>query len=140
MPNVSISEAARLTKKPRSTLHRHMNQGKLSKHQDGQGNPVLDVAELERVYGALQQADMPQTVASLQIATPSAVAVDRAEIEALRRENALLQRQLEDTQGQRDRLLGVVESQTRLITHLSERPAAPARPSVLPVKKGSVVE
>lgn len=102
MPKVSISEAARLTGKPRSTIHRHIKGGKLSKEQDRSGNPVIDVSELERVYGPLQIADMGQTEATGQRATGVATAVDREELAVLRRENELLRSQLDDVQQDRN--------------------------------------
>lgn len=105
MPKISISEAARLTGKPRSTIHRHLDKGKLSKETDGQGRPVIDVAELERVYGTLQQADMAQTGAVLQSATPEWDRADRVnliELEALKRENALLLNERDDLRRRLD--------------------------------------
>lgn len=70
MAQITISEASRLTGKARSTLHRHIQQGKLSKEKDAQGNPVVDIAELERVYGPLSHGNMKQTEAMRQPATP----------------------------------------------------------------------
>jgi FtsZ-binding cell division protein ZapB len=103
MTKISISEAARLTGKPRSTLHRHIGNGTLSKESDGQGKPVLDLAEIERVYGPLLQADMKQNGAMRHPATSDTVAANRAEIEGLRRENSLLYSQLEDAKQQRQK-------------------------------------
>lgn len=103
MPKVSISEAARLTGKPRSTLHRHIASGALSKESDGQGRPVLDISELERVYGPLGQAGVLQSGAVLHPATTKTVAADRVEIEGLRRENALLRGELEDVKREREK-------------------------------------
>lgn len=51
---VSISEAARLVGKGRQTLYNHKKQGKLSFDRDQDGNPVIQVAELMRVYGELK--------------------------------------------------------------------------------------
>ncbi len=134
MPQISISEAARLTGKPRSTIHRHLKNGTLSKGKDGQGRPVIDVAELERVYGALQQADMVQTGATLQPATPEWDSVDRAkliEIEALKRENALLLNERDDL---RRRLDAEAEERRKLTALLTDQrnpepvPVAPEKP------------
>jgi len=52
MALVSISEAARLTKKGRSTIQRHMKQGKLSISYDDTGASKIDTSELLRVYGS----------------------------------------------------------------------------------------
>ena len=51
---VSISEAARLVGKGRQTLYNHKKQGKLSFEKDRDGSPVVQVAELMRVYGELK--------------------------------------------------------------------------------------
>jgi hypothetical protein len=102
MTKISISEAARLTGKPRSTLHRHIKNGKLSKEQDGMGHPVLNIAELERVYGAIQKHYMSQTAQKGQPATGQTGAMDREELAVLRREVVLLNEQLHDIRIDRD--------------------------------------
>ena len=61
---VSISEAAKLTKKNRRTLQRHIAAGKLSKSTTATGDVGVDISELMRVYG--------------QISLPQAAAVDAA--------------------------------------------------------------
>jgi len=134
MTKVSISEAARLTGKPRSTLHRHIGNGTLSKESDGQGKPVLDVAELERVYGPLLQADMKQRYEMHHPATPATGAADRAEIEGLRRENVRLYSQLEDVKQERHKWQQEADSwrqqATALLTDQTRKPAAePERPA-----------
>jgi len=54
MALVSISEAARLTGKARSTLHKYIKQGKLSTTTDKiTGNKSLDTSELIRVFGKI---------------------------------------------------------------------------------------
>jgi len=141
MPRISISEAARLVGKPRSTLHRHIENGTLSKEVDGQGKPVLDVAELERVYGPLLQADMKPNAAVRHLATSDTVAADRAEIEGLRRETVLLREQLQDVKQERqkwqeeaDNWRKQAERTTLLLTNDSRPPAPePAHPAPEPI-------
>jgi len=54
MAIVSISKASRLTGKSRTTLLRHVEQGKLSKSIDSTTNRTgIDTSELIRVYGNL---------------------------------------------------------------------------------------
>jgi hypothetical protein len=124
MSKVSISEAARLTGKPRSTLHRHIGNGTLSKESDGQGKPVLDIAELERVYGPLLQADMKHNGVMLHSATSETVAANRAEIEGLRRENTLLRDQLEDVKRERQKWQEEADSWRKQATALLPGPTA----------------
>ncbi|MGC4734505.1 DNA-binding protein, partial [Providencia hangzhouensis] len=54
MALVSISEAARLTGKARSTLHKYIKQGKLSTTTDqNTGNKSIETSELIRVFGKI---------------------------------------------------------------------------------------
>ena len=50
MAVIGLSEAARLTGKPRSTIHRAMKDGRLSFVVGEGGARLIDPAELERVY------------------------------------------------------------------------------------------
>ncbi|MBI6547628.1 DNA-binding protein [Xenorhabdus lircayensis] len=62
MTLVSISEAARLTGKARSTLHKYIKQGKMSTTTDpNTGSKSIDISELIRVFGALK-ATLSDTV------------------------------------------------------------------------------
>ena len=51
MAAIGLAEAARLTRKNQSTIHRAMASGKLSYTKDAAGEWRIDVAELERVFG-----------------------------------------------------------------------------------------
>ena len=54
MTQVSITKAAGLAGVSRSTFYRsYINTGKVSVTSDRQGNPVVDTAELLRVFGVL---------------------------------------------------------------------------------------
>ena len=50
MPQVGLKEAARLTGKNQSTIHRAMKSGKLSFKVSDNGERLVDVAELDRVF------------------------------------------------------------------------------------------
>lgn len=89
----NISEAARIVKKSRSTIHRHIKQGKLSKEEDEDGMPVVDTSELHRVYGMIHMQQDSDGEAKLHNATPHETPPDtpsnnvvREEVEALRKE------------------------------------------------------
>ena len=84
MAKVSITEAAQLAGKDRTTIHRHIKKGKLSKGTDEEGNPVIDTSELERVYGSL---NMPATEAETlqkEVKQQPATSVATVEIEVLK--------------------------------------------------------
>lgn len=110
MAKHSISEASRITGKSRSTIHRHIKIGKISKEIASDGAPVIDTSELQRVYGSLDLRDSTSTPQAIQSDTPPDTPSLTAEVEALRRENEMLR---ED----RDRWASQAESLTRLLTH-----------------------
>lgn len=60
MSKVSISEAARLTGKSRTTLHRLIRAGELSTCHGDRNARLIDVSELLRVFGALKNAPVAQ--------------------------------------------------------------------------------
>lgn len=60
MAKVSISEAARLTGKSRTTLHRLIKAGDLSTCRGERNAKMLDTSELLRVFGAFSQISVEQ--------------------------------------------------------------------------------
>ena len=57
MALISVSDAARLTGRNRSTIIRAIEKGHLSAGRDSFGRYEIDPAELERVYGTLRSPD-----------------------------------------------------------------------------------
>jgi hypothetical protein len=145
MPKVSLSEAARLTGKSRVTIHRHIDKGKLTKEIDGTGNPVLDLAELERVYGGLKQPDMLPNVSVQQSETPHQNSLLQRELELLRERLDDKDRVIEDLRhdrndlrNERDRLLKVIEEQASSVRLLTDQrmPQQPEPTLTPPPRKG----
>lgn len=62
MAKVSISEAARLTGKSRTTLHRLIKTGELSTCHGVRNTKMLDTSELLRVFGSLDGTETVQGV------------------------------------------------------------------------------
>ncbi|MBX4293815.1 helix-turn-helix domain-containing protein, partial [Mycobacterium tuberculosis] len=60
MANVSISEAARLTGKSRTTLHRLIKAGELSTCRGERNAKMLDTSELLRFFGAFAPVSVEQ--------------------------------------------------------------------------------
>lgn len=54
MSKVSVSEAAKLSGKSIKTIYRHIDTGKLSSSQNENGVKLIDISELQRVYGNLK--------------------------------------------------------------------------------------
>lgn len=97
------AEAARLVGVSRATLYAHIKEGRISVT-----NGKIDTSELLRVYGQLKQAEkvfndvQPDTV-----------------LDVLRGQVEFLQDQLKQAQERERRLLDLVETQARALTHQS---------------------
>ena len=122
MAKVGAQRAADLTGRSKSTIQRAMNAGKLSFEIDGNGRRLIDVSELDRVFGMLPQqngASAPQGETTSQAELQRAA--DMLEIErlkmrvrALEEQLDITREQLDDMRGQRD--LWQKQSQQILIT------------------------
>ena len=66
MAKISISEAARLTGKSRTTLHRLINTGELSTCHGARNARMVDISELIRVFGPLEHRPSEQFAAQCQ--------------------------------------------------------------------------
>lgn len=67
MAKITLSEAARLYKKDRRTIQRHISQGRLSADAIRDGKRLIDTTELLRVYG--EPDSVPQAVSPISHAT-----------------------------------------------------------------------
>ncbi|EHH6036361.1 TPA: helix-turn-helix domain-containing protein [Escherichia coli] len=65
MAKISISEAARLTGKSRTTLHRLINTGELSTCHGARNARMVDISELIRVFGPLEHRPSEQFAAQV---------------------------------------------------------------------------
>lgn len=110
MAIISISEAARLTGKGRSTIQRKLKSGELSKVAQGDGSPGVDTSELIRVFGELTQG---RDSDALQLgASPDTTAL-QARIAALESENGHLRERVAD----KDAHLEDMRQSLRLLEH-----------------------
>lgn len=99
MAKVGAQRAAELTGKSKSTIQRAMKQGKLSFELDGNKRRLIDVSELERVYGLVSTSDKNEE----QTATPEAVlkeAEQMIEMERLKMKVKMLESQLDEAKDQ----------------------------------------
>lgn len=124
MAKVGAQRAAELTGRSKSTVQRSMNSGKLSFEIDANGRRLIDVSELDRVFGLMPQNGGASNAPSAQETTSQTElqrAADMLEIErlkmrvrALEDQLEMTREQLEDMRGQRD--LWQKQSQQILIT------------------------
>jgi len=93
MALVSISEAARLTGKSRTTIQKYIKQGKLSKCADSENTPKIDTSELLRVFGEINK----NIVHAQYKDNTHQFASDELELELIKSENNRLKIELELT-------------------------------------------
>lgn len=89
MPELNLSQAARLYGKSRMTLHRHCRTGRMTSRVSDDGQRLIDLSELIRVYGEPPNSVTPDTPAQAsQRYTPEDHRDDRLldELRALRQE------------------------------------------------------
>lgn len=103
MAKVGVARAVKLTGKSKSTIQRAMNDGKLSFDTNDKGTRIIDVSELERVFGLDEQ------VANADAKKPSKGMANVAELErlqlrakSLEDQMFLLNQQLDDVKDQRE--------------------------------------
>ena len=104
MAKVGAQRAAVLTGKSKSTVQRAMNSGKLSYELDQNKRRVIDVSELERVFGIKQQEPTKEVKAPVaEKSTDDAVAV-AVEKEHMSMQIQMLEQQLYTAQERIDDL------------------------------------
>lgn len=128
---VSPTEATKLTSLARSTIYKDMNEGRLSYSLNRRGKRILEVVELERVYGNLNVDDIKENTTSMSgnLQNTNGLA-DKAtllrEVEILKEQisqiksstattNEILQNQIKDLQNERDKWQELSQKMTFLL-------------------------
>jgi len=98
MAKVGAQRAAELTGTSKSTIQRAMNNGKLSFEMDANARRVIDVSELERVFGLQNNNTTSANSASVEQELEKASAM--LEMERLKMRIRMLEEQLDASQEQ----------------------------------------
>lgn len=124
MAKVNLTQGAKLAGISRSTLNRHVKEGKISKSNGTDGRPCVDTSELRRVYGDLSHEPPPQIVLLKHNGTPNDTAKNDLEIAVLRAELNATKERLAETQKDRDEWKGQAKTLSLLLT--DQRASVPA--------------
>lgn len=107
MAKVGAQRAAELTGRSKSTIQRAIKAGKISVEKDMNSRNVIDVSELDRVFGLKPQQEETQTSSAVEAELKKAA--DMIEMERLKMRVKMLEEQVEslytqldDMKGQRD--------------------------------------
>lgn len=126
MAKVNLTQGAKLAGVSRSTLNRHIKEGKISKANGSDGKPWVDTSELQRVYGGLSRDTPSQSVPMKQHRTPDDTAKNDIEIAVLRAELNATKERLDEAQKDRDEWKAQAKTLSVLLT--DQRPAEPIAP------------
>ncbi|MCB9964424.1 MAG: entry exclusion 1 domain-containing protein [Rhodospirillales bacterium] len=107
MAKVGAQRAADLTGRSKSTIQRAMKAGKLSFERDVNGRSVIDVSELERVFGLMPQQEETKVTSNVEAELKKAADLIEGErmkmkIKMLEEKVEGLETQLSDMRSQRD--------------------------------------
>lgn len=131
MAKVGAQRAAVLTGKSKSTIQRAMNSGKLSFELDQNKRRIIDVSELERVFGIKQST--PEKAKTLTSAQEVDVAVEkermRMQIKMLEQQLSSSQENVGDLKDQRDKWEKQA-SQVLITSQYSQRQAEELRAQI----------
>ncbi|MEO1263599.1 MAG: hypothetical protein AAFZ15_32605 [Bacteroidota bacterium] len=131
---LSITKAAELAGVSRTTLYNDINSGKLSYDIQGKKRKVIDVAELERVYGTLEQpenTESSKTVNPEQKLTTYTSMSSETELEVLKEKLSTLENErkrereklVDEIEHLRNRLEKTDNERTRLTAVLTDQRA-----------------
>ncbi|MCH8294676.1 DNA-binding protein [Candidatus Poribacteria bacterium] len=129
MAKLNITQAAKTVGVHRSTIQRHIKQGLISCQVNGNGEKVIDTAELIRHYGELKEPATPDAVlhddAMQHHATPDATGILQEKISLLEQHISELQKDKEEWRKDKEKLYHekeelmtlIKQQQTLLLTH-----------------------
>ena len=137
MSTFNISAAARAVGTSRASIQRAIKSGRLSATTNEQGERVIDLSELLRVFGPLKQGEQASMDASMdggQRDTPSMAVHEQVLIEVLREHLDDAREQLQQAQQEKARLLTLLEVEqaarreleTKLLPAPVPKPAPPS--------------
>lgn len=137
MPQFTIAGAARAAGVGRATIQRALKSGRLSATTNEQGERVIDLAELLRVFGPLKGNEPVEQIASSiasQLDTPTEQPANSILIEVLREQLRKAEEREQRTQEEKARLLAMLETEQQARRELETKLLPAPRPA--PVGKG----
>jgi len=124
MALLNISEAAKLTGKSRATLHKYINNGRLSAVQCDSGQKKIDTSELLRVFGELVSNSVNSDDKNEQHFTSNTIDVLHSQIDLLR----------DELNAAHEREKAALERESKLLAMLEQHTLALADPTTSKTK------
>lgn len=120
----SLKQAADAVGRGKPAILKAIKSGRISAKKDDNGQWQIDPAELHRVYPVTTTANGSDTATGERQETPKETGDVGAEVAVLRERLAEKDELIADLRTERDRLLGIVETQAQQVKQLTDqRPA-----------------
>ena len=111
MAQFTIAGAARVASVGRATIQRALKSGRLSATTNEQGERVIDLAELLRVFGPLRQGEQPASNIASQLDTGGEQGSSAVLVEVLREQLRKAEEREQQVQQEKTRLLSLLEAE-----------------------------
>ena len=133
MAKINLTQGAKLAEIGRSTLNRHIKEGRISKTIGDDGKPYVETSELQRVYGRLSHDTSSQTVPVTQRGTPQETVEKSIENATLKVELQAIRDRLEEVQKDRDEWKGQAKVLSGLLTDQRQTPVQQTQSTETPI-------
>lgn len=136
MAQFTIAGAARAAGVGRATIQRALKSGRLSATTNEQGERVIDLTELLRVFGPLKQSEQLASSIVSQLDTDSEQGSSAVLVEVLREQLCKAEEREQQAQQEKARLLSLLEAEQQARRELETKllPTPALRP--VPTSKG----
>ena len=128
MAQFTIAGAARAAGVGRATIQRALKAGRLSATTNEQGERVIDMAELLRVFGPLKQGEQPASSITSQPDTGGEQGLSAVLVEVLREQLRKAEEREQQVQQEKTRLLSLLEAEQQARRDLEQKLLPPPPP------------
>ncbi len=128
MAQFTIAGAARAAGVGRATIQRALKAGRLSATTNEQGERVIDMTELLRVFGPLKQSEQPASSITSQLDTGGEQGLSAVLVEVLREQLRKAEEREQQAQQEKARLMALLEAEQQARRDLEQKLLPPPPP------------
>lgn len=130
MAQFTIAGAARAAGVGRATIQRALKSGRLSATTNEQGERMIDLTELLRVFGPLKQSEQPASSIASQLDTGGEQGSSAVLVEILREQLRKAEEREQQAQQEKARLLSLLEAEQQARRDLETKLLPAPRPTL----------
>ena len=128
MAQFTIAGAARAAGVGRATIQRALKSGRLSATTNEQGERVIDLTELLRVFGPLKQGEQPASSITSRLDTGGEQGLSAVLVEVLREQLRKAEEREQQAHEEKTRLLSLLEAEQQARRDLEQKLLPPPPP------------